>query len=443
MTRARVLALALAAGLPGLPGLPGTAHAAVRDSVLAFVGANVLSMASPTVAPNQTVLIRGGMIVAVGPAARVSVPPGATQIDARGKYLMPGLTDFHVHLSERGDLALYLASGVTTVAHMGGSASAVLAWRDSVRAGQLPGPRIFAGYYINGPTAQGGVMTVRTTDDARDGIGEAAQRRFDFVKVYNSLTADQYAVIMTEAKRLGLPVLGHAVRSVGLERGFAMGQVAVVHAEEYMYADLRRQRDSAPLARAVAFTRQHDAALVPNLSAFAAITRQWGRPAVVDSFLAQPEARTLSDSWRRRWRNADYVTRTGTIDALPFLMQLTLEMQRGGVRLLLGTDSPPIPGVFPGASVHDEMRLLVESGLTPYEALVAGTRNAGEFAARHFRGERAGLVASGHRADLVLLAGNPLDDVAFARVPIGVMARGVWLTASELAARAESSRNGR
>jgi imidazolonepropionase-like amidohydrolase len=430
MTRARVIALLAVA-------LPATAQAAVRDSIFAFVGANVVSMASATVSVNHTVIVRGGVIVSVRPAAQASVPQGATQIDARGKYLMPGLTDFHVHLRERGDLDLYLASGVTTLTHMGGSASSVLAWRDSIRAGRLAGPRIFAGYFVNGPTGQGGVTTVRTTDEARDGIAEAAERGFDFVKVYNSLTAEQYGVIMSESRRLGLPVLGHAVRSVGLERGFAMGQVAVVHAEEYMYADLRRRQDTSLLPGAAAFTRQHGAALIPNLVAFAAITRQWGKPAVIDSFLAEPQARLLSESWRTRWRDADYVTRTGTIDALPFLEKLTLAMQRGGVKLLLGTDSPPIPGVFPGASVHDEMHLLVKAGLTPYEALVAGTRNAGEFAARHFKAERAGLVAAGHRADLVLLARNPLEDVNNARVPLGVMTRGVWLTAAQLSARAE------
>jgi imidazolonepropionase-like amidohydrolase len=398
-----------------------------RDSIVAFVGANVLTMRSPDVARNQTVVIRNGVIAVVGPADRTPIPAGAQRIDARGKYLTPGLADFHVHVRERGDLALYVANGVTAIAQMGGHGAAMLAWRDSIRAGQMVGPEIYVGYFVNGPAGLGGPQTTSTVEDARNAVIEAARRQFDFVKVYNSLTEEQFEAVMNEARARGLPVLGHAVRSVGIERGLTMGQVAIVHAEEYTYAELRRRRDSASLARAVAFTRQHDAAVVPNLSAFDVITRQWGKPAVVDSFLKMPEATQLSEYWRTQWRGDDYITRTGTIDALPFLKRLALAMQRGGVPLLLGTDSPSIPGMFAGASVHEELRLLVESGLTPYEALVAGTRAAGEFARRHFKATRFGLMAPGHRADLVLLARNPLEDIRNAREPLGVMVRGNWI----------------
>lgn len=397
------------------------------DSLVAFVGVHVISMASPQVTRDQTVIVRDGVIAAVGPVAGTAVPAGARRIDARGRYLMPGLADFHVHPVERNDLALYLRWGVTTIAHMGGYGSSFLRWRDSIRARRMVGPEIYVGMFVNGPANVGGPMTATTVDDARNLVIDAARRRFDFIKVYNSLTREQYDVVMREAKARGLPVLGHAVRSVGLERGIAMGQVAVVHAEEYTYAELRRLRDTASLAWAVRFTKRHDAALIPNLSAFDVITRQWGKPIVVDSFFALPESAELTDYWKNAWRGRDYVTRHGTIEALPFLRQLAVAMQRGGVRLLLGTDSPTIPGMFAGASIHEELRLLVESGLTPYEALVAGTRAAGEFAQRHFKATPAGVVAPGYRADLVLLAANPLEDVGNARMPLGVMARGSWL----------------
>jgi imidazolonepropionase-like amidohydrolase len=422
---------------------PLVAQRPVTDSVVAFVGVNVVTMTSPDVARNQTVIVRNGVIASVAPTDRANVPAGARQIPAGGRYLMPGLADFHVHLGERADLGLYLASGVTTVAHMGGNGQRVLAWRDSVRAGQIVGPTIYAGYYVNGPQAVGGVQTVTTTADAIEGVADASRRHFDFIKVYNSLTEEQYLAIMAAARQRGLPVLGHAVRSIGIERGFGLGQVAIVHAEEYTYVDDMRRAgrvDETLMPKAVAFTKRADASLVPNLSAFAAITRQWGKPAVIDTFLAQPEAAYLSDLWRGRWRSADYVTRTGTIDALPILMRLTLAMQKGGVRLLLGTDSPGIPGLFPGASLHEDLRLMERAGLTRYEALLAGTRNAGEFAAKHFKSAPAGTIVPGHRADLVLLAGNPLDDLNVARTPLGVMVGGRWLTASDLASLRRAAR---
>lgn len=398
-----------------------------RDSLVVFVGANVLTMQSAEVLADQVVVVRNGLIAQVGPAASTRIPAGARRIDARGKFLLPGLADFHVHAAEAGDLAHYLAAGVTTIGHMGGHGATMLRLRDSIRAGLILGPEMFLGYFVNGPAGQGGPMTAATVAEARAAVAEAAQRGFDFIKVYNSLTEEQFAVIVTEARARGLPLLGHAVRSVGLKRGTAMGQVAVAHAEEYTYAELRVRRDAASLAQAVEFTRRNDAAVVPNLSAFDVITRQWGKPAVVDSFLALPEAAGLSEYWRRQWRNADYVSRRGTLNALPFLKQLTLAMQRGGVPLLLGTDSPTIPGMFAGGTIHEELRLLVEAGLTPYEALTAGTRAAGEFAARHFRAPPFGLVAPGYRADLLLLGRNPLEDVSYARRPLGVMVRGTWI----------------
>jgi hypothetical protein len=404
--------------------------AGLQSGPIAFVGANVVSMRSPEISRNQTVVVDGGIIAAMGPVDRIRVPAGAIRIDARGKYLMPGLADFHTHVVERGDLANYLSGGVTTIANMGAPGMALIGWRDSIRAGQINGPQVYVGAYVNGPAGVGGGSNAATVDEARALVVEASRNHFDFIKVYNSLTAEQFTAVMEEAKARKLPVLGHAVRSIGLERAFGMGQVAVVHAEEYGYAELRGRRDSASIEWAVGWTRGHDVTLIPNLSAFEVITLQWAKPPVVDSFLALPEAAHLSEFWRSRWRSADYITRRGTIDALPFLKRLTAAMQRGGVRLLLGTDSPSIPGMFAGASIHNELRLLVESGLTPYEALVAGTRAAGEFATRQFGADSAGLVATGYRADLLLLAANPLEDVRNARVPLGVMVRGRWIPGS-------------
>ncbi|MEO8451239.1 MAG: amidohydrolase [Gemmatimonadota bacterium] len=418
-------------------------QAKAADSVVAFVGVNLISMVTNDVQAKQTVIVRGNLIAAVGPSDRVSVPQGARRVDGSGKYLMPGLADFHVHLAQRADLAAYLASGVTTLANMGSPGRSIIAWRDSIRAGQMLGPDLYAGYYVNGPTRQGGGMTVETTDQARAAVVEADTAGFDFIKVYNSLTAEQYGAILEEAKARHLPVLGHAVRAIGLEKGFAAGQVAVVHAEEYMYADLNRRLDTTLIPMAVAFTKGPGAYVVPNLSAFEAITRQWGKPAQLDSFFAKPEARYLSPYWRTRWQGADYVRRTGTLTALPFLMHLTLGLQRGGVPLLLGTDSPTIPGLFPGVSIHEDIRLLIEAGLTPYEALVAGTRTPGEFSRRFFRrAEAFGTIAPGQRADLILLEGNPLENPATARVPLGVMARGHWLDAGRLAALREEAGRG-
>jgi imidazolonepropionase-like amidohydrolase len=401
----------------------------IAQQPIAFVGVHVVPMDSARVLRDQTVVVEQGRITAMGAHATVRVPSGSTRIDGGGRYLMPGFADMHVHAALSGDFALYLAFGVTTVAHMGSSSvRRVVAWRDSVRAGQLDGPDILASAFLN--TIPGGA------EGARVAVARADSGGADFIKVYNNPTADQFAAIVDAARRRGLPVVGHAVRSVGLKRGFAEGQVAVVHAEEYIYADFENRPDTSLIPGAVAFTRRSGAYVIPNLSAYTVIARQWGRPAVIDTLLAAEDARALPPFWVQRWRWSDYVRRPGTIDPrVPFLARLTRALYEGGVPLLLGSDSPGIPGMQPGASLHEDLRLMIAAGLTPFDALVAGTRNAGTFVATHFRrGERFGIVAPGARADLLLLDGDPLQNVEYARRPAGVMARGRWYPRDSLVA---------
>lgn len=398
--------------------------------ITAIENVNVIPMDREHVLRDQVVVVTNGTITAVGPGGSMPIPRNARRIDGRGGYLVPGLADFHVHLRLRNDLGAYLPYGVTTLADMGGP-DRVRAWRDSIRSGRTVGPEVFVGRFTDGAGRPGGVETVEA---ARHAVARADSLGFDFIKVYNALTAEQFAAIMAEAKQRDIAVVGHGVRAVGLERGFASGQALVVHAEEYLYTDLRRSIDTMNIAGVVAFTKKHGAYVLPNLSAYEAMTLQWGRPAVLDTFLQRPEVQYMPQYWVDDWRSRDYVKRRGSIAPQnEFLKILTLAMQRAGVKLLTGTDSPGIPGMTAGASIHDELRLLVAAGLTPYEALVAATRNAGEFAAQHFRAQdRFGIIAPGQRADLVLVAANPLEDITALRQPIAVMARGNWLEQADL-----------
>jgi predicted amidohydrolase YtcJ len=176
--------------------------------------------------------------------------------------------------------------------------------------------------------------------------------------------------------------------------------------------------------------------VTPNLSTFEAISRQWGKPEVLSRFLQDQRAHLMTPAMRLDWQDMDYVRRTGNLDAQwAFLRIFTRALSDAGVPLLTGTDSPVIPGMYPGYSIHDDLRTLVEAGLSPYEALRAATRTPGEFIAQSVPGsERFGMVKVGMRADLVLVEHDPFEGLETLRSPLGVMGGGRWRSRDELSA---------
>src|SRR5262249_22720695 len=157
-------------------------------------------------------------------------------------------------------------------------------------------------------------------------------------------------------------------------------------------------------------------------------------PEVAEAFMQAPEVRYLSPRDRLGWRSGSYTKRPGSIDAkVTFLKHFTKALSDAGVPLVTGTDTPAIPGLAPGFSLHEDLRALEDAGLTRYKVLSAATRVPGEFIAAHVPGaERFGTITPGARADLILSAGNPLDDLSTLRNPLGVMVRGQWFTAEQL-----------
>ncbi len=405
----------------------------LSSSAIALVGVNVITMDSARVLLDQTIVARDGKFAAMGPRSRVSTA-GALRLELAGYYVLPGLADLHTHPQVAGDLTQYLASGVTTILSLGSRVDQqLLGWRDSTRRGERVGTDIYVGYYVDGAGGPAG-RTIVSVDDARNAARGAKAAGFDFIKAYNSVSDSAFVALVDEARVQGIAVTGHGVRSVGLQRGFALGQVMVAHAEEYLYTTFNRVEDSTRFAEVAGWTKRSGAYVLPNLSAYVAIGRQWGKPAVVDTFLAYPEARFLDPVWHARWRGRDYITRQGSLDSrVRFLKRFVKVLSDSGVPLLTGTDSPAIPGLYPGASVVDDLSLLVDAGLTPYQALAAATRIPGEFLAQHAHAsDRFGTIAIGHRADLIVVRRSPLDDVRHLRNPDGVMARGHWLSRVQL-----------
>lgn len=417
------------------------AQAASPPARIAFINANIVPMDRERVLRGQTVLVENGRIAAVGP--RLAIPAGTRRIDARGMWLSPGLADLHTHVQTRDDLAIYLSYGVTTVLHMG-EASNAFAGRTRIAAndGAIPAPHIYTALAVDG-SPRFGHLVVTTAEEARAAVLLARANGYAFIKVYNNLSPECFAAVIAAGRELGVPVIGHTVLAMGgLERQLAAGQLLVAHAEEFIYSYFftpdadsgQRVPPDDAIPGAVAMVKRHGAFVTADLATYGAIAEQWGKPEVVQSFLASPETRLLSPRYRLDWANAGYDRRTGSLaPRAAFFVRLVKALADGGVPLVAGTDTPTIPGLFIGDSLHRNLALLEAAGLTRYQILAIATRNAGALLARARPGEpQFGTIAPDARADLILTRANPLDDLATLRQPAGVMAHGVWRDRAEL-----------
>jgi len=408
----------------------------------AFIHVNVLPMDTERVLRDQTVLVKDGKVTAIG--GGLAPPAGAMVVDGGGKaYLSPGLADMHVHSDSRDDMAVYVAHGVTTIANMGGARSGfVLRTKPTANRGAIAAPHVYASLIVDG-TADHGHFNVRTPEQARAVVGLAKINGYDFIKVYNNLAPEVFAALAEECRRQGVPLVGHGVTRVGLRDQLAAGQVLVAHLEEFFYTFFTapgvEQTDTPPddarIPEAIALLKRHGAAIGADLVTYDRIAAQIGHPEVLTGFLAAPGMRHLSSVDRLGWRESGYVGKTAKLGAkLAFLRRMAKAMADADVLLLAGTDSPAIPGVFPGESTHDNLRLLEEAGLSHYQALSTATRLPGVFIQRSIGGQPFGTVAVGARADFVLTRENPLETLATLRQPLGVMAAGVWRDAAALQA---------
>ena len=410
-----------------------------QATVTVFRDATVIPMDSERVLSHATVVVEDGKITRVGPSASVAAPRGARVIDGRGKFLIPGLADMHTHVDRAEELPLFLAAGVTTTLNMGlASPRFVTETRYQVEHGEIPGPQLFLAFLIDGPGDPGPEFVPVCEPDARVAVDRAKLLGYDFIKAYSRLQPDIYAAILDEAKKQGIAVVGHIPPMVGLEKALASGQVMVAHGEEYYKTFFDNRPDESRIPKAVELTKRAGAYVTPNLSLFAVLTERVAHPDSIEAQLARPEVRFVPPDVRAGWisgRSAKPSDRF--VPELALIRKLTLAMTRSGVPLLTGTDTPS-NGMVPGISLLEDLSQLVTAGLTPYEALMAATRTAGEFVHAYVPGaERFGTIAPGGRADLVLLEKNPLEDIANVRDPLGVMAHGRWYDAAQLAALME------
>ena len=381
---------------------------------------------SAAVRAHQTVIVAGERITWVGANADARIPVGATVVDGRGQYVLPGLADLHVH-AERAALPLFLANGVTTIRELNGSAEHI-AMRDSIAAGQIPGPRLFVSTpLLVGEANRFRHVLVQNVDSARALVRRYAAERYDLVKIYDGLSRPVYDAIVAEAHLQKLPLTGHIPQAIGLD-GILAADQNIEHVEKIVYATVGTANPDTLKAPEIA--RRIAAAhitVTPTLVSQRALSL--AGTAEYAQWLARPEMMHVDSGTLAWWRSLGPRgggARPQSAHAAAvhtFQQVLTRELYKAGVPLLVGTDTPN-PLMVPGYSLHDEIASLVDVGIPAAAVLRAATAGAAEHAQQ---AGKWGVIAAGASADLLVVERNPLEDPSVLRRPARVLLRGKWV----------------
>lgn len=415
----------------------------------------LVSMApgAPEVESARAVLVMGDRIVEIGAAGAFHAPQGVRVVDGRGYTLIPGLIDAHIHLNDEAELAGYLAHGVTGVRNMSGYPFH-LRLSEKIRQGSLLGPDfITTGPMLNssGPNETILQQTVTTGEEARAAVRKQHEAGYRALKVYSNLTREAFEAILDEASRLGMRVAGHSaegVRTPGIPRkkpfdlaweaSLGRGLATLEHIETIVWHGLRDDLDEDKMRGLAARLAVSGDVVTPTLIAhkrLVLIAETKG------AYLDRPGSDTINPLTRFFERGSEEywsgVDPSGyEAPHAEFFLVATRLLHEAGVPLIAGTDSGSF-GIIPGASLADELELLVAAGMTPHDALAAATRLGAE--ALGF--ERSGAIVPGYRANLVLVAGDPLEQIGAVGSPAGVMINGHWLDEAGLEAMRHSARD--
>ena len=423
----------------------------------AFVGVRVIDVATGEVQDNQTVVVENGRIARIGPSADLVLSGDVAVIDGTGRFLLPGLTDMHAHVFNEHALILYLANGVTTIRNMWGDSEA-LVMRQALEDGRIPGPRmVTAGQLLDGaPKMWAGSTEVADTEEAVRLVAQQAADGYDFVKVYSRLSPEVFDALLAAAEEHGIEASGHVPQVVPLMHAARSGMRTAehmigmlssvfaddawpnpdltaydVHAQDFVGKLGRGEIDPDDLidpekvVRVAAELNELDFWIVPTIDVmknFTSLPRRKHPDAV--RYLT-PVDRQLVTLLENSDFGAAPDVKAGEDILYAVRARVLRDLHRQGVKVLVGTDDSMLSGFV----VVDEMQSLVDAGMSQADVLRSATMEAA-----NYLGEagRFGEVREGAVADLILVDGNPLEDLEALRFPRGVMRAGVWHTREEL-----------
>ncbi len=368
----------------------------LKSGTYAMVGATIVDGTGRPPIADGVVIVRDGRIAEVGPRSAITIPGDVPTVPVAGKTIVPGLWDMHTHVTQIEWAPVYLGAGVTTVRDMGNEFEFLVPFRDAIASKRAVGPRILAAGLIDGggPNAFG-VYYATTPEEAKQVVGKYHDARFQQIKIYSLITPPMVEAITAEAHRLGMTVTGHVPNGMTIEQAAAAGMDHVAH------LPIRGEADSDEVKKTIAFLRDHKTVIDPTQSWNELLGHAVGTP--IAAF--QPGVLKIPAPLNRVFSNAG----AAGIDAatartrLERGLRIVKALFDAGVPIVAGTDEG-----IPGHSVHREIELYVEAGLTPMQALQAATIVPAR--AMKMDGE-LGTIEAGKRADMVVLNANPLDAI--------------------------------
>lgn len=444
-----------------------------HESIKAFQHVNVIPMDSERVLPDQTVIVGNNKIKSIGPASTIVIPAGAEIVDGQGKFMIPGLTDVHAHFFTEQEISpktlpleakLMLANGVTTARIQCGD-SLYLDLRKRIDGNTTTGPDLF----ISCPQLVGrwpfrGLFfgkVVQTPEEAKAAIQQFAQQGYDAIKVTFFMQPPAYEAIAKEARAWGLRLTGHVGPDVGLPRALAAGQ-QVEHMDEFLEqllpqdvgTNISVSGTSIWNRKAWSTVDQLDSTLIPALvakikAAGIAVApthyflhTSFGYGQTEEEIRQRPDFKYLPEKLKEDrfgtrnffWNDPPSEERRRQFVQLRY--QLTRALQKAGVPLLCGSDSPEW-FIVQGFSVHYELEEMVRAGLPPFAALQTATVNPAQYLGIH---HQKGTITPGKTADFLLLDANPLEDIRNTRRIAGVCVHGQYWNRKALDALLEEAK---
>jgi imidazolonepropionase-like amidohydrolase len=415
-----------------------------QSRLAAFTDVNIISVRDGRVLRNRTVLVRDGKIEKILPSDNGKIGKEYTRIKSSGKYLMPGLADMHVYINNEYDMLLMLANGVTTARNMWGISYMVSfisspdqkKLRDQVNEGDLIGPTIYtAGQIVDGTPAASAFMTVvKNEREAARAVKRQKDKGYDFIKIYDNLSVDLFNVVIKTAEEVEISVVGHVPNKVGLENALEAQMDSVEHLTGFIdYDSCTYIIPFKKIGYYARMAKQNYVYICPTLTlAQRRYTHKRDESIKGITEMKYVDLGTRISWWQThnsiidelREKYADFDKGTYRDKTTGLMKSLTKNLYSRGVKLLIGSNSGT-PYTVPGFSLIDELNNFVSIGISPAETVKTATYRAALFLNKE---KEFGDIKPGMRADLILLDGNPLENINNIKKRAGVMSRGLWIS---------------